>query len=244
MKKQILQPGQINPWVRRLSFLWLKLRKPFVAERARRLVLESIQGVPFLVFPEVLNPVLFRGGALLAKTVASSPFAAPPEGIQEPRALDMGTGSGAAAVFAARRGFSVVAVDLNSQAVRCAQVNALINRLEDCIEVRHGDLFEPVRGEQFDLLLFNPPFYKGAPRDDEFDLAWRGEDVLERFAQGLPEVLKPRGRALLLLSTEGDGQILLQALQGQRLAIQVLERRHFGNEVMTVYGVERRRSRL
>ena len=240
MKKQILQPGRINPWVRRLSLLWLKLRKPLVAKRARRLVLESIQGVPFLVFPEVLNPVLFRGGALLAKAVASSPFAAPPEGIQEPRALDMGTGAGAAAVFAARRGFSVLAVDLNPQAVRCAQVNALTNRLEGRIEVRQGDLFEPVRGEQFDLVLFNPPFYRGAPRDDGLDLAWRGEDVLERFAQGLREALKPQGRAMLLLSTEGDGASLLQALQEQELAIQPLKGRHFGNEIMTVYGVERR----
>lgn len=230
---------QINPLVRQLSLLWLKLRKPFVAGRARRTVIERIDGIPFLVFPEVLNPVLFRGGALLARTVAESPFAQLPGHADEPRALDMGTGSGAAAVFAARRGFSVVAVDLNPQAVRCARVNALSNRLEERIEVRQGDLFEPLRGERFDLVLFNPPFYRGAPRDNGFDLAWRGEDVLERFADGLSGVLKPQGKAMLLLSTEGDGASLLQALEEQELAIQALKRRHFGNEIMTVYGVQR-----
>ncbi len=231
---------RVNPWVRRLSLLWLNLRKPFVEKRARRLVLESIDGIPFLVFPEVLNPVLFRGGSLLARTVAGNPFAEPPQGVENPLALDMGTGSGAAAVSAARRGFQVVAVDLNPHAVRCARVNALVNRLEDRIEVRHGDLFQPLQGERFDLVLFNPPFYRGAPRDQEFDLAWRGEDVLERFAKGLLKVLKPNGRALLLLSTEGDGHSLLRTLDDRKLAIQVLERRNFGNEIMTVYGVEKR----
>lgn len=234
-----LEQPRINPWVRQLSLLWLRLRKPFAAARARRTVTERIDGIPFLVFPEVLNPVLFRGGALLARSVAESPFAEPPGQARPPRALDMGTGSGAAAVFAARRGFSVVAVDLNPQAVRCARINALSNRLEERIEVRQGDLFQPVRGERFDLVLFNPPFYRGAPRDNGLDLAWRGEDVLERFARGLPEVLKPQGKAMLLLSTDGDGTRLLQALEEQHLGVQALRRRHFGNEIMTVYGVQR-----
>ena len=96
-------------------------------------------------------------------------------------ALDMGTGSGVGAIFAARRGYRVVAVDINPQAVRCARINTLLNRLEERIEVRRGDLFEPVRGERFDLVLFNPPFFVGEPRSD-LDRAWRGREVLERFA--------------------------------------------------------------
>ncbi len=64
------------------------------------------------------------------------------------------------------RGYArrVVAVDINPAAVRCAQINALLNQLEQRIEVRRGDLFAPVAGERFDLVLFNPPFLRGAPR--------------------------------------------------------------------------------
>src|SRR5205823_1604642 len=104
------------------------------------------------------------------------------------RALDMGTGSGIGAVFAARAGYRVVGVDLNPEAVRCARINALMNRLEDRLEAREGDLFAPVAGERFDLILFNPPFFRGEPRD-ALDMAWRSVDVLERFAEGLPSAL-------------------------------------------------------
>src|SRR5258708_40043817 len=92
--------------------------------------------------------------------MAGSPLADPGLGA---RALDMGTGSGVGAVFAARRGFQVVGVDLNPDAVRCARANVLLNGLEERIEIRHGAPFEPVSGERFDLVLWNPPFFRGKP---------------------------------------------------------------------------------
>jgi HemK-related putative methylase len=200
--------------------------------RIRRPVLERIDGVPLVVLPEVLNPVVFRSGAFLARTVAVSPLAAP--AAPGARTLDMGTGSGVGAVFAARRGFQVIGVDVNPDAVRCARANVLLNGLEQRVEIRHGDLFAPVAGERFDLVLWNPPFFRGQPRS-RFDLAWRSTDVMERFAAGLPAALAPGGVALVLLSTDGDAAGMLRALADAGLALAVAARRHFGNEIMTVY---------
>ena len=162
---------EVNQWVRGWSRFWLRLQRPLLLRRVRRTSLEWVDGVGIVVLPQVLNPVVFRSGAFLARTVAESSWAAPSG--PAPRALDMGTGSGIGAVFAARRGYRVVGVDLNPEAVRCARVNALLNGLEDRIEVRAGDLFGPVLGERFDLVLFNPPFFRGRPAG-LFDLAWRG----------------------------------------------------------------------
>jgi release factor glutamine methyltransferase len=219
---------------RALSFAWLYLKRPFLLPRVRRPVLERIDGVPLLSLPEVLNPVVFRSGELLARTVATSPLAEP----SDQRALDMGTGTGVGAVFLARRGWRVVAVDLNPEAVRCAMINVLLNRLENQVEVRHGDLFGPVAGERFDLVLFNPPFFRGEPKG-LFDLAWRATDVMERFAAGLPHVLTETGRALVLLSTDGDSEGMLEALTAHGLQVEPAVRRDFGNEVMTIYCVRR-----
>jgi HemK-related putative methylase len=228
-------PVRVNPLLRQGTRLCLLLKRPLLLRRVRRTVVERVDGVVVVVSPEVLNPVVFRSGAYLARTVASAPAAAPPpSGSAEPRALDMGTGSGIGAMFAARRGYRVVAVDLNPEAVRCARANALLNRLEDRVEVRHGDLFGPVGDERFDLVLFNPPFFRGRPRN-LFDLAWRGEDVLERFAAGLPGRLRPGGTALVLLSTDGDAAGMLRALSAQGLSVEAIASRHFGNEIMTVY---------
>jgi release factor glutamine methyltransferase len=211
------------------------LWRPLLRRRLGRVVLEEIGGVPLLVLPEVFNPAVFRTGALLARAVMgwTPPRQGPPG---EVRVLDLGTGSGAGAVFAARRGFRVVAVDVNPQAVRCARINALLHRLEGSIEVRQGDLFAPVAGESFDLVLFNPPFFRGQPASD-LDRAWRGTDVLERFAAGVGAVLRPAGELLVALSTDGQGEAVLRGLSDQCLALDVAVRRDFGNEVVTVYRV-------
>ena len=225
----------MNALTRRLTLLAHSVQRPLLRRRLGRVTVEEIDGVPLIVLPHVFNPALFRTGEILARTVASSPFAAP-DG--EGRALDLGTGSGAGAVFAARRGFQVTAVDLNPEAVRCARVNALLNHLEDHIEVREGDLFAPVAGERFDLVLFNPPFFRGAPRD-RLDLAWRGTDVLERFAAGLPDALTERGTALLCLSTDGDGEALLADLRRRGFNLETAARKDLGNEIVTVHAARR-----
>jgi release factor glutamine methyltransferase len=227
--------ARVNPLLRQGTRLCLLLKRPLLLRRVRRTVLERVDGLAIVVSPEVLNPVVFRSGVYLARTVATAAAAAPPASVATaPRALDMGTGSGIGALFAARRGYQVVAVDINPEAVRCARVNVLLNRFEDRVEVRYGDLFEPVGDERFDLVLFNPPFFRGQPRS-LFDLAWRGEDVLERFAAGLPGRLRPGGTALVLLSTDGDAGGMLRALTAQGFAVEAVASRHFGNEIMTVY---------
>ena len=223
---------------RSLSRLWFRLRRPFLARRVGRPVVEEVDGVPLLVLPEVLNPVVFRSGAYLARSLAE--LAPPPAA--GARLLDMGTGSGIASIFGVRCGYRAVAVDLNPEAVRCAALNARLNRVEDRVEARHGDLFEPVAGERFELVLFNPPFFRGEPRSG-YDLAWRGVDVLERFAAGLPAALAPGGVCLLLLSTDGDPGGMLDALAAAGLVVEVARRRHFGTEIMTIYRVFHREPR-
>jgi release factor glutamine methyltransferase len=224
----------MNALARRLTHLSYSLQRPLLRRRLGRVVVETVDGVPLVVLPEVFNGVIFRTGAILARAVAD--LTAPRGG--RDRALDLGTGSGVGAVFAARRGYRVVATDLNPAAVRCARINALLNEVEDRVEARRGDLFAPVHGETFDLILFNPPYFRGTPQG-ALDLAWRGTDVLERFAAGLPGALAPGGTALLALSTDGDCKALLAALDAQGLASRPAVRRDLGNEVVTVYAVSR-----
>jgi release factor glutamine methyltransferase len=184
-------PTSVVPVLSRLYRSW-KFRL-FQGHRHRRLTLEHVDGVPILVLPEVFNPKLFHTGAGLARLAR---LAIDRDGMS---VLDMGTGSGIGAIFAALQGARVVAVDINPEAVRCTRLNAHLNRVEDRIEVLRGDLFEPVDGQQFDLILFNPPFYRGEARAS-WELAWRSDDVLERFAANLGDALNPGGRALLMYS--------------------------------------------
>lgn len=190
--------------------------------------MEWVQGMPFVVTPSVFNPKVPRTGEFLASQLDCRLLQ------RDWEVLDMGTGSGICAVFAARYARRVVAVDINAAAVRCAGINALLNHLEHKIDVRLGDLFAPVSEERFDLVLFNPPFVQGPPRDDR-DRAWRSNDVAQRFAAGLDAKLKPGGCALVLLSTFGDGRVFLDEFRRQHFEISVLAERRFVNERLTIF---------
>jgi release factor glutamine methyltransferase len=188
---------------------------------------ERVHGAPFIVMPSVFNPKVPRTGEFLAAQLDSRLVG------REAEVLDMGTGSGVCAVIAARYARRVVAVDINPEAVRCAGVNAMLNHVEHKIDIRHGDLFAPVK-ERFDVVLFNPPFLLGTPRDDR-DRAWRSNDVAERFAAGLDAHLKPDGFALVLLSTFGDASVFLEEFRKRGYAISLLARRRFVNEALAVF---------
>lgn len=214
---------------------WLRLRHQVIGRRYRRLVIERVDGVPLVILPDVFNPVLLRSGVFLARNLPAPVRSATP-GSLRPRALDVGTGSGINAIFAARLGYQVVGVDLNPEAVRCARINVLLNDLGGLVEIRPGDLFGPVAGERFDLVTFNPPFYRGVP-SDRLDQAWRAPDVIERFASGLDQVLSPGGQARIVLSSDGEWRAMLDALASVGLITRPASGKDFGNEVLTVYAV-------
>ncbi len=190
--------------------------------------MERVQGMQILVTPSVLNPKLARSGAFFASRIDAQLVS------HDAEVLDMGTGSGVCAVAAARYAQRVVAVDINAAAVRCAGINALLNHVEHKVEVRQGDLFEPVGSERFDLILYNPPFLRGVPRNDR-DRAWRSSDVVERFAAELGSHLKPGGAALLLLSTFGDARHFLADFRRHAFEISLLGERRFINERLAVF---------
>ena len=73
------------------------------------------------------------------------------------KTLDLCTGCGEQALLAAAHSEHVVATDINSRALRYAEMNARLNGI-DSVEFRTGDLFEAVEGETFDLIVTNPPF--------------------------------------------------------------------------------------
>ena len=72
--------------------------------------------------------------------------------------------------------------------MRCARINVLLNRVEDRVRVIAGDLFQPVGGTTFDLVLFNPPYLRGRPKTN-LEAAFYADSVAETFARGLPRHL-------------------------------------------------------
>jgi SAM-dependent methyltransferase len=126
------------------------------------------------------------------------------------RTLDVGAGSGVQALLAGDHSRAMVATDRNPRAVAMTRLAAALGGAE--IDAREGDLLEPVAGEQFDLVVSNPPFVVGGAGDGGARYTYRdagldGDEVCRRLVTGLPELLAPGGHAVLLanwLHLEGE----------------------------------------
>ena len=119
--------------------------------------------------------------------------------------LELCAGSGALAVFAARRGANVTAVDVGRRAVLSARLNALLARRR--VTVRRGDLLSPVSDRTFDLVFCNPPYVpapgespprRGAAR--AWDAGRDGRALVDRICAEVPPRLNPHGVLLMVHS--------------------------------------------
>jgi release factor glutamine methyltransferase len=150
-------------------------------------------GLPFSVTPDVLIPrpetehlveqclaLATHSGAPYLEEMWEKPkdLAAPsirrslPDGWESTnpaphiRILDVGTGSGAIAIALATKlpNAILTATDISQSALALAQKNATRNNVADKIRFLHGDLLTPIAGEQFELIVSNPPYVPNTDR--------------------------------------------------------------------------------
>jgi release factor glutamine methyltransferase len=160
-------------------------------------------GVHFFLFEDCLIRVPTEdlapkfGSALLARNLPLQPG---------DTVLDLGAGAGVIGVLAARHGHRVVATDLVPAYVECLRANALLNGVGGLLEVRTGDLFDPVGTDVFDVIAANPPQMPTPPDREWSDPQSRmdngGPDgwlLLDRIIRESPLHLRPGGRLVFTL---------------------------------------------
>ncbi len=179
-------------------------------QRASGQPVQYIQGVcefygfPFHVTRDVLIPrpeteLLVEKAILLARAT------------NQPRILDVGTGSGAIAIALAKHLIDarIVATDVSRAALDIAELNAGENKVQDRIRFFCGDLLAPVAGERFEIIISNPPYVPEVDRDSlavevrEYEPAqalFAGEDGLAVYRRLIPDAfaaLVPEGFLVL-----------------------------------------------
>jgi methylase of polypeptide subunit release factors len=119
------------------------------------------------------------------------------------RVLDLCTGSGIYALRAASHARAVVGTDISERAVEFSRFNAGFNQIHNA-EFETGDLYAPVAGSTFDVIIGNPPFnpdpdtpaggHAPSPSDaDHFSGGRSGEELLSGVISGLDRHLTATG---------------------------------------------------
>ena len=115
-------------------------------------------------------------------------------------ALDLGCGAGPVALLLARAARRVIATDVSARALAFTRFNAALDGATN-VELREGDLYEPVGGERYDRIAAHPPFVArppGAAASTFVHGGARGDELPMRVLAGAAEHLTPAGRAVVL----------------------------------------------
>ncbi|MBW2603366.1 MAG: methyltransferase [Deltaproteobacteria bacterium] len=143
-------------------------------------------GKNFVVFPDVFPPG--NDSKILVQNL--------PE-LDNSTVLDIATGCGVIAIFASLRGArQVTAVDINPNAVKCAQHNVINHGISDHVDVQLSDLFEQLLPSmRFDVITANLPFRKKYAPDIVASAQWDTDfELHRRFFSQVSNFLNPQGR--------------------------------------------------
>ena len=192
-------------------------------------------GFRFIVPPTVFHPGLFRTGEYFADFIASLDLG----GL---RVADIGTGSGILALAAARAGAaSVTALDINPNAARAANDNAHINGLRDRVHGVCSNLMSALATRPlFDVIVSNPPYFPGEPRDLA-DRAWHSgpshRDIQGLFVQARQR-LAPGGRMYAAALARADLVFVQALMERAGFRARVADRRSIVIDTFVIYELD------
>ncbi|MGX5668180.1 50S ribosomal protein L3 N(5)-glutamine methyltransferase [Rhizobium daejeonense] len=179
-----------------------------------------IQGVRFHVDERVIVPRSHIGEILFAEYLNPQGSSFLPDPMAVESAVDICTGSGCLAVLAAKflPNAAVDAVDLSADALEVAKLNLKEHEVEDQVSLFEGDLFEPLAGRRYDLIITNPPYVDHAAMDGypaEFraepamahDGGEDGLDLVRKILEEASDYLNPGGGMICEI---GSGREILE----------------------------------
>ncbi len=147
---------------------------------------------------------LDRGTRLLIESLEI-----PPSG----RILDLGCGYGPIGIFIAKKNptLEIWMTDINSRAIDLAKLNAIRNGVKNASIVQ-GNLYEPVEGRLFKLIVSNPPISAGIKK------------VVEPMIRMAPKHLERGGALQLVVQSNKGGKTVARLMENTFGNVEVIAR--------------------
>jgi ribosomal protein L3 glutamine methyltransferase len=180
-----------------------------------------MHGVPFYVDERVIVPRSYIGDFLAGGMLDQDGVPLFDDHDRDLAILDLCTGSGCLAILASNFfPFAAIdATDLSNDALDVARINLKNHDVEDQITLHQGDVFEPVKGKTYDLILANPPYVAKA-ETEAFPPEYKAEplmahisgddgfDIVRQILNDVKKHLSPGG---VLICEIGTGRHIIEA---------------------------------
>ncbi|MGC4041104.1 MAG: methyltransferase [Flavobacterium sp.] len=154
-------------------------------------------GIRIKIHPDVFPPQLTFSTKILLGFVNTL-------NLENKSFLELGCGSGIISLLASKKGAQVTASDINAAALDYLAANVLKNNLE--VKAVYSDLFQNLKGQTFDYIIINPPYYPKQAKSVK-EQAWFCGENFEYFEQlfvQLPEFLLKQSKCYMILSQDCD----------------------------------------
>ncbi len=150
--------GNLTAAERRRLFALIERRVRLRVPAAYLLTCAYLQGLRFYIDRRVIVPRSYLAELLFGDLLTGEAPLIDPSAVR--RVLELCTGSGCLAVLACKifPNATVDAVDISAGALKVAAINVAEHDLDHRIALLKGDLFEPVGGAVYDVILANPPY--------------------------------------------------------------------------------------
>jgi len=181
--------------------------KPLLLKYLSKIRIYKYEDIQLEISPQVFHPGFFFSTRLLLKYIKQLPLLGQ-------RFLEPGCGSGLISIYAAKKGATVTASDINPVAIDFLKKNSRKNQVE--LTIIQSDLFQNIPIQQFDIIAINPPYYKKQPQTFR-DYAWycgeNGEYFKNLFTE-LNNYIHP-GSEIFMVLFEGCDIELIANLAAQ-----------------------------
>lgn len=163
------------------------------------------------------------------------------------KVLELGCGSGILSLIVAQKAKQVIGVDTNILAIENSNLNAALNRVCNVIFFE-GDGYNPVQGQQFDLIFSNPPFYWSSESKEDTSVCvvpHPETPLIYKMIKGIHLYLKPEGKLFFVTSSFSENDQLEQIITTEALSFSrsILHRGAPGSQDIILWEIGSKNSR-
>jgi len=211
-----------------------KITHPFLVKGAnyyyRKPRPYSYKGITVRVHPEVFPPHLTISTRIFLDYISLFEF-------NEKRVLELGCGSGIISLYAKQKGATVTASDINETALSYLEDASENNNLPiNCV---YSDLFDDLKGQQFDFIIINPPYYPKKPENIKQQAWFCGADFeyFHKLFQQLLDFNTLENRIWMILSEDCEIKIISSIAKKYQLEMKPLYEKKRLGEWNTIFEI-------